>query len=459
MKRRTDHTASFKDPAAKVFFVTNDDGHIYRELGPGYLSHYQHFINCGLADELTRKKLLVPFEEVTTETGKIVLKATKINFVSYPYEWTFSQWKDAALLTLKVQFQALKHGMILKDATPFNVVFDGCKPVFVDISSFEIYREGEPWKAFKQFSENFYLPLLLIKYFDAIGNNIYQSNIAGIPLSKGLSLLPAKAYLNINTLLYLVLPGNMRRHLKNEEGVQQRSKNISAKSLLQFAEQLFSTIDKLQQKAIQTKWNDYYGRNTTESYLQEKETIIKAWIEPGIHQVLIDFGCNTGHFSKLLSSVVQSVIAFDEDTRSADELYVYCRQNKRNNIFSFTAGISQPTPALGWGNRERESLPGRLKGDIGIALALVHHLAITNHINFDMMADFFAGCCTELIIEFVPKQDDKVQLLLASREDIFDWYNENNFIACFSSRFSLVKQHRFANNRLLIHFTAKTNEQ
>ncbi len=455
MKRRIDHEASFKDPAAKVFSVEDDNGYIYRELSPNYLIHYQHFKSSGLAEELIKKNLLVPFEE-SLDGDATILKARKINFVSYPYEWCFNQWKDAALLTLKVQYQALKHGMILKDATPFNVVFDGCKPVFVDISSFEIYKAGEPWKAFKQFSENFYLPLLLIKYFDAAGNNIYQNNIAGIPLSSGLKILPAKAYFNFNTILYLVLPRSIRDNVKASKK-EASSKSVTQKSLMQFSEQVFSNIDKLKQNKVQTKWNDYYDKNVGESYRVEKEKVITEWIGNNYqNKVLVDFGCNTGNFSRLAAKQVQSVIAFDEDMRSADELYNSCKENKLHNIFSFTASISQPTPAVGWNNKERSSLQSRINGDIGLALALIHHLAITDHINFAMMAEFFSNSCKELIIEFVPKEDDKVQLLLAGREDIFDWYNENNFVTAFKEKFILTKQHPFSNSRVLIHFTAKT---
>jgi ribosomal protein L11 methylase PrmA len=454
LKRRIDHEASFKDPAAKVFSVEDDDEYIYRELSLGYFTHYHHFKSSGLAEELVKKNLLVSFEE-SQSADTIILKAKKIRFVSYPYEWSFNQWKDAALLTLKVQYQALKHGMILKDATPFNVVFDGCKPLFVDISSFEIYKAGEPWKAFKQFSENFYLPILLLKYFDATGNHVYQNNIAGIPLSSGLKMLPAKAYFNFNTLLYLVLPRSIRDNTKANKK-EAGSKSVNQKSLMQFSEQLFSNIDKLKQSKVQTKWNDYYDRNVGESYRAEKESVIVDWISNCYqNKVLIDFGCNTGNFSRLAAKQVGSIIAFDEDMRSVDELYNSCKENKLHNIFSFTASISQPTPAVGWNNKERSSLQSRTKGDVGMALALIHHLAITNHINFAMMAGFFSSSCKELIIEFVPKEDDKVQLLLANREDIFDWYSENNFVAAFEEKFILTKQHRFSNSRVLIHFTPK----
>ena len=170
MKKRTDQYASFKDPAARVFSIENEDDYIFRELHRSYLPHYFFLKSSGLSQELIKKKWLIPFDESAADSESIILKARKINFVSWPYEWTFTQWKDAALLTLKIQYQSLKYGMVLKDATPFNIIFEGDKPVFVDISSFEILKEGQPWQAFKQFCENFYIPLLLVKYFDAIGN-------------------------------------------------------------------------------------------------------------------------------------------------------------------------------------------------------------------------------------------------------------------------------------------------
>lgn len=459
MKRRTDHYASFKDPAAKVFYLEDEPGYIFRQLSPSYLSHYHHFNSSGLAAALIEKNWLIPFEEMTGQNAGIVLKAREIGFVSYPYEWTFSQWKDAALLTLKIQYQALKHGMFLKDATPFNVVFDGCKPLFIDISSFEMYTEGTPWQAFKQFSENFYIPLLLVRYFEATGNQIYLSNMNGISVEKGLSLLPAKALFNFNTLFFLALPGRIRKQLQGRHAAGSPG-NITLKKSMQFADHLFSNINKLRQSKLRTQWNDYYDKNIDAAYLQEKERVVNDWTGTGYqHKTLVDFGCNTGNFSILTAASVGHVIAFDEDIRSVDELYQVCRQKGVNNISCFTANLSQPTPALGWNNLERAALSDRLQGDIGLALALIHHLAISNHIQFGMMANFFAGTCRELIIEFVPKVDAKVQLLLASREDIFDWYSLEQFRNSFEEKFTLLKEYRFVNNRVLLHFIPKQNEQ
>ena len=461
MKRRTDHYASYKDPSAKVFYYEDEGDHIYRELHPFYLPHYNHFNTSGLSAELIKKNWLIHYEETDNNSETIILKATKIPFISFPYEWTFNQWKDAALLTLKIQFQALKFGMILKDASPFNIVFGGARPIFIDISSFEIFKEGKPWQAYKQFCECFYMPLLLAKHLGEVSNEIFLNNINGIPLSKGLSLLPAKAHFNLNTLFYLALPDKIRKQIKNSDDRENKvSASFTLKKSLQFAEQLFSDINKIKQAKKVTKWNSYYDEDKIDAtYLQEKEGILKQWFSNYSQKTLIDFGCNTGKFSTLLSPLVKTIFAFDEDINCVDQLYTHCREEKINNIFSFSANISQPTPAVGFNNMERQSLLTRLKADTGLALALIHHLVFSNNLNFTMIAEMFAATCNELVIEFIPKEDKKVRLLLSTRKDIFDWYNFEIFVIAFETKFTLVKTHRFANDRMLIHFIKNKNEQ
>jgi hypothetical protein len=456
LKKRTDHYASFKDPSARVFFIEDDPDHIYRELAPSYVRHYKHLLESGLASQLFKKKWLIPFEEIKGDTT--VLRAAKIRFVSYPYEWTFSQWKEAAMLTMKIQYQALKHGMILKDATPFNIVFDGQTPVFIDISSFEVYEEGKPWPAFLQFSENFYMPLLLYKYFDSVANDIYLSNSNGISLAKGLPLLPWKAQLSPSNLIYLTMPAKIRRSRKLESKEQASSRFFTKQKMLQFADQLFNKIKGLRQASKKTRWNDYYSdsEKIDVSYLDEKLSVVKQWIGSNYAaKTVIDVGCNTGNFSKPLTTKVGLVIAFDDDSRSVDELYQHCRENKITNIFSFTANISSSTPATGWSNFERASLIQRLKGDVTLALALIHHLCITYHARFEMVRELFSRFSNELFIEFVPPEDDKVQLLMAGRQEIFSWYNWEEFLRVFGNEYTLVKSHRFQNNRILVHFIKK----
>ena len=168
--------SSYRDNSGFVF-KQNDT--VYRYIHPSYEPHYLRLMNSGLYDELVQTKKLISHQEITDTTecsftdGKVLLPQ-QISFISYPYEWSFDMWKDAALLTLQIAMTSLKKEMILKDATPFNVQFINSKPVFIDTLSFENYEAGKPWIAYHQFSECFLAPLLLMHYCHPIPINCLQ---------------------------------------------------------------------------------------------------------------------------------------------------------------------------------------------------------------------------------------------------------------------------------------------
>ena len=127
------------------------------------------------------EKFIVEQKEISgktyAQTQYKLLEAEKIENITYPYEWSFSQFKDAALLTLKIQKIAVEHGMKLKDATPFNVQFHNNKPIFIDTLSFEkIENENFSWNAYRQFCEMFFGPICLMKFIDPrINKNLFHS--------------------------------------------------------------------------------------------------------------------------------------------------------------------------------------------------------------------------------------------------------------------------------------------
>ncbi|MEO7445697.1 MAG: hypothetical protein ABIT96_13150 [Ferruginibacter sp.] len=454
MKKKINHAASFKDPAARVYFTEGEEKYIYRDLSPDYLPHFNHLETSGLAEALQKKNYILPYRKVDAE-GIVTLESEFISFSPYPYEWTFHQWKEAALLTLKIQYLALNHGMILKDASPFNIIFRGCQPLFIDHSSFEIYKGESGWIAYKQFSETFYIMLLLLKYYDKAANEMFTFHMNGLPLYSTLKMLPLSARLNLKNIFYLSLPAKINAAAKPRNQTVPTKKSNPVKAL-QLAEQLHRNIKAIHPNKKLTRWNHYYQDNVADNYGKEKETVIQQWFGENYNsKTCIDFGCNAGHYSLLLSSSFRHIIAFDEDLPSVDSLYQQTRKEKIINITCFTAGITQPTPATGWENKERLSLTDRLHADVGIALALVHHLAITAYISFPMMAEYFARACNELVVEFVPKTDEKVTRLLQERKDIFTAYTRENFLEAFGQKFSLLKQHNFENGRILFHFTCK----
>ena len=149
-----------------------------------------------------------------------------------------------------------------------------------------------------------------------------------------------------------------------------------------------------------------------------------------------DLGANTGVFSRIASEHHTRVIAFDQDPYCVEAHYLQSRKDDLD-ILPLVANLSNPTPAIGWENQERRSLLQRASADTVLALALIHHLTITNNVPLENLAKFFAKICRWLIIEFVPKEDAKVQFLLAHRDDIFPDYTRDGFERAFSRCFSV----------------------
>ena len=152
------HASSFRDPSGYIF---TEEGVIKRAIFPIYFKQYNALTTSGFFDSLFKNKLLIPHSEITKTEDKIVIQPDTIPFITYPYEWSFNMYKEAALLTLKLQKYSLEKGYSLKDATAFNVTFHDGKAIFIDTLSFDFYQENTPWRAYKQFITHFLGPLVL----------------------------------------------------------------------------------------------------------------------------------------------------------------------------------------------------------------------------------------------------------------------------------------------------------
>lgn len=218
MKNSQRLTASFRDPSG---FIFRHNGALYRQINTTYRENYQTLMKSGLYDDLTRAQLLIPHEEVAVEPAEPsiaykVIRPEPLQFISYPYERCFSQLKDTALTTLAIQKRALKHGMSLKDCSAYNIQFHRGRPVFIDTLSFEIYREGEPWVAYRQFCQHFLSPLALIAHRDVRLNQLLRVYIDGIPLDLTSRLLPARTKLNFAILSHIHLHAASQKHYANK---------------------------------------------------------------------------------------------------------------------------------------------------------------------------------------------------------------------------------------------------
>jgi len=434
--------SSFRDPSG---FVFQKDGITYRQVNKCFRQDFDHFIGSGCYDHLVKNGWLIPHEEVKEnlsghDNWYKTLNPREIPFISYPYEWCFDMLKDGALLTLELVKESIPFGMILKDSTPFNVQWLSGKPVFIDTLSFERYDPSEPWIAYRQFCENFLSPLLLMHYTKQPLQLMLQAYPEGLPLSITRSLLPWRSKFSFHTYLHIHL--HERLASKNIRKVMDQPGNFSEKKLLRLIDSLQSLIKSLQWKGRPTTWTNYYDEaGQRGDYVAQKKEIIRNWIaEMPKLQTAIDLGANEGEFSYVLAEREISTIAADLDHQAINRLYRKLKKENKEDILPLVIDITNPSPAVGLNSTERISFIDRTKVDLGLALALIHHLAIGRNIPFERIAELFKKIADYLIIEFIPKQDEKVQFMLKQKKDIYSNYLEENFVRAFEKYFFIQKR-------------------
>ena len=449
LKNKQNIYSSFRDPAGFVFKYNNN---LYRQINYQGKDNYDMLMDSGLYNALTKKKLIIPHTECIINSKKStfqktihsfnnenrpykIIKPEQIPFISYPYEWCFSQLNKAALTTLEIQKTALDFNMSLKDSSAYNIQFVNNSPVLIDTLSFEKYDDGKPWAAYSQFCRHFLAPLALMNYKNINLNQLLRIYLDGIPLSLCANLLPLRSYMSFSILVNIIFHSKTDKilALKNI-----RTKKVSKHSLLGLIDSMESSIKKMANKPMKSEWTDYYNNleYPADSFNQKKK-IISDLLDKIKANTLWDIGANTGLFSRIASDKGFQTVSIDSDSYSIEKNYKECINNKSKNILPLCIDINNPSPNIGWNNAERLSLADRGPADVILALALIHHLIIGNNLNFDLIAEFFNKICKWLIIEFVPKEDSQVRQLLFLRKDIFTDYSENKFKSSFSKYFTV----------------------
>lgn len=438
-KRRV--SSSFRDPSGFVYWR---NGTLYRQINPSYTEDYKKLMASGLYSKLISDRLLVSHNEINENT----IKPEIIPFISYPYEWCFSQLKDAAIATLTIEKIAMDFGMTLKDASAYNMQFLRGRPILIDSLSFEIYREGEPWLPYKQFCQHFLNPLALMAYKDIRLSQLLRIYIDGIPSDLTAMLLPLKAYTKLALLAHIKAHALGQRHLASKK--IPTGMRMSKVVLIGFMNNLETIIRKLEWQP-KGGWASYNQCSYSKTAQQNKQDIVTKYLG-GLELGLIwDMGSNNGLFSNIAAELGAEVIALDSDPACIE----ICYRQYRNKLLPLVIDIANPTPSIGWRNEERMSLLERNKPDTVIVLALIHHLAISNNLPLGEIANFFSELSGALVIEFIPKGDAQVQKLLSTRQDIFVDYNQKNFEIEFSRYFRIVKSERIKDSLRTLYLMVK----
>lgn len=442
MSPETAIPSSFRDPCG---FVFEKDGEIYRQVNRCYQRDFDLLKSSGLMGELQKDGLLIAHEELSNDSqrGKYcykILKPERLPFISYPYEWCFSQLKDAALLTLEIQSRSLHHGMILKDASAYNIQFKDCRPVMIDTLSFSAYSEGSPWVAYKQFCQHFLAPLSLLSYRDPSLGQLLQTNIDGIPLDLAANLLPKRSYLNLFISMHIHMHAHSQSKYSDVHGASElkNAGRLKRKGLEGIIDSLKSCVSGLHLKNRTTQWQNYYNEhNYSGVSFKAKQKIVESFLKKASPSLVFDLGANVGHFSRLAGNAGARTISIDLDPQAVEINYQKVRSEKEKNILPLLIDLRSPSPSIGWANQERQSLSQRGPADLIMALALIHHLAIANNLPLSKISQYFSNLADWAIVEFVEKGDSQVQKLLAAREDIFADYTREGFEKSFSKDFSI----------------------
>lgn len=447
-------TSSFRDPSG---FVYTADNVLLRQINQSYKLEYEKLISSGLYQKLVEEKLLIPHQEMpltlamNPDNAFKIIRPEMIKFISYPYEWSFSQLREAALTVLKIQKIALEFEMILKDAPAYNIQFHHGRPILIDTLSFESYVEGVPWVAYKQFSQHFLAPLALMCKVDVRLSQLLKNYIDGIPLDLAAELLPARTKFSFSFLTHIHMHAKSQKHFSDKPEKALKGK-MSKQSLLGLIDSLESSVKKLTFSTTGTEWGNYYDEtNYSSGAFDHKKDLVQKYLTQAGGDMIWDLGANNGAFSRLANDNSQ-VIAFDIDPVAVEKNYLDLIDKQIENILPLQLDLTNPSPALGWDNSERLSLSQRGPADTVMALALIHHLAISNNLPFEKVASFLAGITKKyLIIEFVPKEDSQVKKLLASREDIFSEYNQGAFETAFEKHFQIIEKNRISDSSRLVY--------
>ena len=447
MKKLTINEGSFRDPDARVAHF-NDS--VYRII---YQNGFKKF---DLIKRLLQNKIiseyLVNTEEVGQEELRLlelenqndikVFKHEKIDYISYPYEWSFHRLKDAALHHLNLHINLLKNDATLIDAYSYNIQFNNYSPTFIDLMSIKEYSEGEFWIGHKQFCESFLNPLVLKSKLGIDFNNWFKGNLEGIDTGQLSKLLKLRHMFSWNIFYNIFLLNYFeKKYKKNEDLKKTKNKKLKKSYYLSILSNLVSFISGLKPKIETSVWGEYSRDNTyDDDEKKNKYEFISSYFNKTKSARVLDLGCNNGEYSKLaLKSGCGSVVGLDYDLNAIDEAYLVSKKEKLN-FLPLYFDVSNPSSNIGWQQKERKGFMERLNFDTVIALAFEHHLTIAKNIPLEDVVNWIISLAPRGIIEFVPKNDVTIQSMIKLKGDIFQNYNLKNFKSFLSKRTKITSE-------------------
>ncbi len=468
---------SFRDPSSRVYTVsqTTVPGgvRILRGIDEETKANFEALSSQNFYKVLLEEQRLVRSRLVDVEDDKAaadivankgwagVLEHETVPFINYPYEWTFGMLKIAALLHLRILSDALNSGWTLKDSTPFNIQFIGHRPVFIDLPSFVPREEGESWLAYRQFCTCFLTPLLMRAHLGIDHLPIMRAYIDGIPPTEAVKFFKGVSRFKKGVMSHIIFPAVIENRISSKERdavpAQKREASTHTKSMvLGLVDSLTRLVRSLSIDIGHTDWSNY---DQTHTYDDDEYKSKKAFVENVVARTDADFvwdiGCNTGTFSQISAAHAGNVIAVDGDHNAIEKLFQAERAKKKDTrILPLVLNLANISPNQGWAGEERSAFDERVKPDVVLVLALVHHIRISSNIPMDLFLAWLRKLESDVVIEFVNREDEMVVKLLTNKKEQYEDYNIVTFVSQIEKNFKIVLREKLkGGKREIFHLT------
>src|SRR5450432_3795986 len=458
-------TASFRDPAGSLF---HHQGRILRIVNPIGVADLTAFLESTAARKLIGSGRVVatrPLDENETRElladpsvqslfdardGRLVVEHERIAFPSFPYEWPPEMLHAAGMLTLDLAQALLEDGLGLKDGTPYNVLFRGPEPVFIDVLSFERRAAGDAtWLPYAQFVRTFVLPLLANRAFGLGLDQILTTRRDGLEPEEVYRWAGPLQRLRPPFLSMVSIPAWLAGKHKQDDTSIYRKKLHSDPAKARFIlntllNGLRRTLKRLEPAGgAHSTWSGYMttNNNYTAGHFEAKQRFVREALAEFPARAVLDVGCNTGHFSALAARTGASVVALDYDPVVLGDVWRNARAEKLD-ILPLAVNLTRPTPGTGWLNRECSSFLDRARGkfDAVLMLAVIHHMLVTERVPLAEIVDLAAELTTNLlIVEFVAPEDSMFRRLTRGREELHKDLSANLFETVCRRRFDIVR--------------------
>lgn len=444
---------SFRDPSGRVYCI---NGRIFRGVNNKTANNFRQLKETKFYQRALKNKTIVPtwfadnsdlqVQKILSDGWDNVLEHEKLPLISYPYEWTFSMLKDAALLQLGFLEEAFEEGWTLKDATPYNIQFTGSHPVFIDIPSFVPRSSGDTWIGYRQFCMLNLFPLMLTSYLKIPFQPVLRSYLDGIDPITMRKYFRGLRIFRKGILSHVVFPAFLEKQVERTEKDKAPAKKRENKSQSDLiVKSLISSMKKLVQglshNVIHTEWSEYsVNHSYDKNDYSEKETFIRDAVQHSKPNISWDIGGNTGHFSKILADSSHYVLTIDGDHDAVEKLYREQKKVESSKILPLVMNLANISPNQGWMGKERLALDQRNNPDFVIVLALIHHMGLSANIPLGDFLEWLKGLAPKLVIEFVDRDDEMVIKLLTNKTEKFSNYNKETFIKELEKRFTIISQ-------------------